>query len=99
MGTVAIVFESYSYLINKLFGININPISYNDKGSESLSRGWTQKFDSLGQSPQDIQLLACTGPAQMDSVAITHISQRPFLHYWKLLLIVSEAEFNLQFPQ
>lgn len=55
---------------------------------------------SLEQSPHmDIQLLACFGPAQMDSVAITHTSPRPFLHYWKLVLIVSEAEFSLQFPQ
>lgn len=35
---------------------------------------------------------------RMDSVAITHTSPRPFLHFWKLVLIVSEVEFNLQFP-
>jgi hypothetical protein len=46
-----------------------------------------------------VLLLASFGPAQMDSFAIIHTSHRPFLHYWKLVLIVSETEFNLQFPQ
>lgn len=88
-----------SNLINHLQLILTQPLIRRKKHYALLGYGFSS-LASLEQSPQmDIQLLACFGPAQMDSVAITHTSQRLFLRYWKLVLIVSEAEFNLQFPQ
>lgn len=83
---------------NELFAVNIDPASH--KQHQALPGDGFSSWTIWGQSPQtDTQLLACPGPAPVDSVAITHTSQRLFLLYWKLVLIVSEAEFNLQFPQ
>lgn len=84
---------------DELFAVIIDPAVYKETDVLLLSRAPIWLFEWRPTPWPDTQLLASIGPAQMDGFAITHTSQQPFLHYWKLPPIVPKAEFNLQFPQ